>query len=608
MPLFSFTTKTQTAILLPSLVFIIWACYFPSLSGQFILDDNPLIKNNAFIRESHSLTTYLSQEDNDPKHQLRGYHTKYYRPLINILYTLDFRIWGLDASGFRMTNLILHILTCFALYFTLHRVIKGGMGPFWAVLVFAIHPAHTETVSWVASRNNILVTLFGLLSFFFYTRKDLPDNRWSKYFSLIFFFLGLLSKEFALMLIPIFFFYDRLMGETRYKASHYYGYMAFLCVVGFYLFLRQQGLQTALPFEYTQDFLKRLFFLPYVVMFNLRMIFIPWELHNFIVEYPKDYFGWEALLGISGLLLIMGFLWKRRHDKVFVFSSFAFFLALCPTLHLIPTSAVSLVSMRWVYFPMVFIALAAASTFNKILKTERKVLFSIIMSLFSLYMVIYTNNLNEHLWKNEERFFRQEVLHFQNDFYLPEVAKLYHKKGNQKAAHMFFQQALQKDIHKGKASLYIAYGVLLMDMNRPKEAIHYLDKAQDLRPTWDDRARLFNNMGVAYFMMGNDSESIRQFLKALSITQDDPGILRNLGNAYARAGRYHEAVLKYKEALELGAHPVSTRKMLGKTYMRMGDYENALKIFEEIPPVSRKDDQEISEWIREARIKSGFSH
>jgi hypothetical protein len=578
------------------------------LSGQFILDDNPLIKNNTFIRESHSLTTYLSQEDNDPRYQSRGYHSKYYRPLINILYTLDYRIWGLNASGFRMTNLILHILTCFALYFTLHRVIKGGMGPFWAVLVFAIHPAHTETVSWVASRNNILVTLFGLLSFFFYTRKDLPNNRLSIYLSLVFFFLGLLSKEFALMLVPIFFFYDRLMGETRYRVSHFYGYIAFVCVVVFYLLLRQQGLQTALPFEYTQDFPRRLFFLPYIIVFNLRIIFLPWKLHNFIVKYPKDYFGWEALLGIVGLLFIIGLLWKRKHDKVFVFSSFAFFLALFPTLHLIPTSAVSLVSLRWVYFPMVFIALAAASSFNKILKTDRKSLFTIMMSLFSLYMVIYANNLNEYLWKNEERFFRQEVFHFRNDFYLPEVAKLYHKKGNQRAAQRLFQEALQKGVHKKKASLYIAYGVLLIDMERPKEALHYFYKAEELRPTWDDRARLFNNMGVASFMMGNDPESIRNFLKALSITQDDPAVLRNLGNAYARAGRYHEAVSKYKEALELGDDPVSTKKMLGKTYMRMGDYVNALKTLEEIPTASRKDDPEIGEWIREAHVKSGFSY
>jgi hypothetical protein len=92
--------------------------YLPTFSGDFISDDVSLVKNNPYIRDLHSLSSYLQQEDGIVNQKDKGvYRTGYYRPLINITYWLDYEIWGMKAPGFRTTNVILHLLNCFILYY-----------------------------------------------------------------------------------------------------------------------------------------------------------------------------------------------------------------------------------------------------------------------------------------------------------------------------------------------------------------------------------------------------------------------------------------------------------------------------------------------------------
>lgn len=144
----------------------------PTFRGEFILDDNPLIKNNPYIKKTQSIVSYLTQEDgiSDKRDMEGNYHTGYYRPLINVSYWIDYRIWGMNAPGFRTTNLILHLLSCFVLYHLVLLFVNDQRAAFLATLLFSLHPANTESVSLVVARNNILVTLFSLLSFYFYLK------------------------------------------------------------------------------------------------------------------------------------------------------------------------------------------------------------------------------------------------------------------------------------------------------------------------------------------------------------------------------------------------------------------------------------------------------
>jgi hypothetical protein len=175
--------------------------YLPSFSGGFILDDHALIKNNPYIREPHSLISYFSQEDGIVQSENRPEeHTGYYRPLANLTFRMDYRLWGMKPQGFRATNFVLHLLTSLVLYSFILLLVNDRQAAFWASLFFAVHPVSTEAVSWVSGRNNILVALFFLLSFHFYVKRWEGAGNLSFVASVLFF-----QKSFVFWFFPAFF-------------------------------------------------------------------------------------------------------------------------------------------------------------------------------------------------------------------------------------------------------------------------------------------------------------------------------------------------------------------------------------------------------------------
>ncbi len=593
--------RKREYIIIACLLLIITISYLPTLSGKFILDDYPLVKYNTYIREFQSLTSYLSQEDAFVADRFGDYHSGYYRPLINFLYTVDYKLWGLAPSKFRMTNLILHLLTCLVLYQFLRLFTKESMGLFWVVLLFGLHPANTESVAWITSRNNIAVTLFSILSFYYYIKNDKSPSKWARALCLIFFSIALLSKEFALMLLPILFLYDHVLAGKNNR-NLLYGYFSFVMIILCYLFLRDFATQSVVRFGDPWQIARGLYFMPLLMAYNLRIIFLPFNLHNFILTYPASYFGWKTLLGWIVLGVLVWFLWRHRKNGILLFSWLSFLLALFPVLHVFPTAAVSLVSMRWLYFPMSFLCIAGAVGIHRFLYPSKFAYRHAIAGLMVFYMGAYTYVLNETLWKDESRFFRQEVLGFQNDFYLADLATIYHAEGKNREALQYFEKALQKRTNRASAlSLYINYAALLLDLQRYQEALTYLEKAERLKPLKRDQARLDNNRGVAYFKMGDYDNAIKYLRRAV---RNDPGVSSawiNLANAYSTSGRYQEAISLYKKVLGLDPGRISVNKALGMTYMKMGDYVNALASFEEIPKETRGKDPETQRMLEEAR-------
>ncbi len=146
-------------------------CYLPSLNGQFIRDDHDLIEKNIYIREIHQISSYFKQEDGVLK-RMGEAHTGYYRPLSNITCSKYFKIWGLDARGFRTTNVVLHLLTCATLFFVLSKQFGAGWPTVLSTLIFGLHPVNTESVALIPARNNILASLFSLASLHFYANRD----------------------------------------------------------------------------------------------------------------------------------------------------------------------------------------------------------------------------------------------------------------------------------------------------------------------------------------------------------------------------------------------------------------------------------------------------
>jgi len=556
--------------------------YLPTFSGEFILDDNSLIKNNTYVKVAHSPISYLAQEDGVTDECSDGdYHTGYYRPLINVSYSIDYGLWGFNAPGFRTTNLMLHILCCFVLFHFLQFLINDRYAALWATLIFALHPVNTEAVSWVGSRDNILAALFSISSLLFYMKGWEGGSPLKRMMSVLLFALAILSKEMGLMALPLYFLYQRLLSPTRRNVTNeLLSYLPFIIVALCYFLLRKvvtSSFSSPLDAPY---FWKSLCLAPYVILWNLKLIFFPYGLHSFVVEYPPGFIRWEAVAGFFYMVLLLLLIWRLRKNRIFLFSLLSFHLLIFPTLNIIPTSAISLVSMRWLYFPMALMTLIFAQVIRGSLKTNRFITAGALCALL-VYFGGYSYVLNSSLWKNEDRFFRQEVLNFGNYFYAGGFAESLYEKKAYRDAETSFQIAITH--YPKKAMNYLNYCALLMDTGRSEAALIYLKKVKALGMSRSRWGQWYNNMGVAHFRLGRHDEAFKYFSKATTHCPRKVQYRANLGAAYTTKGDYERAASVLEKALEIAPDSVHLLKNLAVNYIHMKRYEDAVKVLRDIP-------------------------
>ena len=274
------TSNRKYLIFWPYLILtvLIVFVYLPTFSGDFILDDRPLIQNNPYVKTFHSPFSYFTQEDGVTDELDAGnYHTGYYRPLINLTYSLDHQLWGLNAAGFRVTNLFLHIICCFVLFRFLQFLVNDRNAALWATLIFAVHPVNTESVSWIASRNNILVTMFSVSSLFFYIKSWDGKGLLSWVASILTFALAILSKEMGFMVLPLFFLYQRLLSPTRQNIyKELLSYLPFILVAVAYFFLRKTITASYFSSSELAGFWDRVYFAPYLILWNKFIFHLFW--------------------------------------------------------------------------------------------------------------------------------------------------------------------------------------------------------------------------------------------------------------------------------------------------------------------------------------------
>ncbi len=157
--------------------------YFPTLVAYFTGEDFTFIyfaaQNKPFYQSAQNL---------------------FYRPIPNLFWWLDYNLWGLHASGYHLTNLLLHGLNVIVVSWLARQLNFSRTIATLTAVIFALHPIHVEPVVWLSSRPDLLATLFFLLALVF-GLKFFEQNFLACYpLSLLTFIIGLFCKESAVSL------------------------------------------------------------------------------------------------------------------------------------------------------------------------------------------------------------------------------------------------------------------------------------------------------------------------------------------------------------------------------------------------------------------------
>ena len=121
--------------------------YLNTLDCGMIYDDEPAIKWNRDIRSQVPWKQiFLNDFWGTPLHSAVSH--KSYRPLCVASFRLNYMLHGLEPLGYHLVNVLLHAVVCY-LYVQLCTLVFAQVWPaLMAGLLFAVHPIHTEAVSY----------------------------------------------------------------------------------------------------------------------------------------------------------------------------------------------------------------------------------------------------------------------------------------------------------------------------------------------------------------------------------------------------------------------------------------------------------------------------
>jgi hypothetical protein len=139
--------------------------FLPSLfiyfSGEDFIFINFVAKGHSFYEPSQNL---------------------FYRPLANLVWQFDYNLWGLHATGYHVTNLLLHLANIGMVALLIRHISGNKSLAALSAILFALQPIHVEAVVWLAARPDLLATFFFLLALLL-GLKQLEKNTTSYYYS-----------------------------------------------------------------------------------------------------------------------------------------------------------------------------------------------------------------------------------------------------------------------------------------------------------------------------------------------------------------------------------------------------------------------------------------
>ena len=508
-----------------ALIFLGLLAYINAIPHPFVHDDVIFILQNPHITDlSHWYDAFKVSQVSD------GINT-YYRPVLEVLYRLEYHFFGPHPAGFHAFNCTVHIINGLLIFGLMLRLGLSRHVAWIIACLFLVHPVQTEAVSCIAGISNLWMALGVLLALHAYL------NKWFMA-SLSCFAVAFLSKEQAVMFVPLVMVIDLFRGQRNFRSWFYFAAAAF-----FLLWLRQGVTHTPFLKDIMLspgEFYLRLATIPRDIGMYLRLIFFPDDLHYYRNTdiLASNTLSWVvALISIPGIFYI-----AHRYPKsrlVLVLGLGWFLAALFPVLNiasLINEYSFILTPEHFLYLPIVGILIIAVSAADHFLKHSRKLILGIVVGgclLLTWYQNTFWANemvLFERMLRFEPEFGRGHLLLAQSDYFNGRfqdadghyakaftIMSGYAKKASNATARDFYL-GIEKEVLFDWAQNDCALGYWTRGLDKYKRAV--LIDGKD--------ASLYNNMAFVYMHLGDRKDAYSSLEQAVRVDPAFDQARRNL--------------------------------------------------------------------------------
>jgi len=578
--------KYETLLLALAAVVVIFI-YAGSLTAPFVFDDLSNIRDNPNIRmpqiNLHNLA--WSALHSPEKH----------RPVANISFALNYYFNGYNVVGYRVVNILIHLITGIVFYALAKATLKlpalegvsrqWGWIAFFSALIWMIHPLQTQSVTYLIQRMNSMSAMFYVSSMLLYVKFRLTFGRGKKW--LLFSgcaaagLLALGTKEVAATLPVFIFLYEWYFFQNldrrwiRRRAPLLAG---IVLAVGFIalVYLDYHPFAKILSDYENRDFtlVQRVLTEFRVVIFYISLIFWP---HPSRLNLEHDFSLSHGLLDpvstLAAVVLIIALLAAAvitaRRSPLVSFGIVWFFGNLVIESSFI---GLELVFEHRNYLPSMFLILAIVWLLYRWIKPVWAVslMLCAVVALLSLWS--FERN---RVWSDEVTLYRDCVAKS------PGKARAHNNLGAALASRSRLEEAVKQyrralEINPGYADAHYNLGYALARQGKLDAALAEFSLSLRLNPR---RLETHNNMGVVLMLQDRPRKAIEHFKAALKLNPSDADVQNNLGFALKTVGELDAAAGHFLAALKINPRRASTYNNLGEIMLRKGRLAEARRYF-----------------------------
>ena len=529
----------RRTIYLSIITALVVICYSNIFFNQFVWDDEDFIVKNPDIGEVSNIPEYFAHP---------GYGGLY-RPLKNVLAIVTYKIWGLNTFGYHLNGFLLHLFSTILVFYISLRLFKKENAAFFAALIFAVHPIHTERVAGMTASFDLLGIAFYLLSFLMYLKFREAGSRKYFYYSLFAFVIALLSSEEAITLPLVVIGYEMVFNHNKIKNAFSKAAVketakkiwAYFAALSFYLITHFAVLgRAARSSEFiTGDFYSTMLTMARVIIKYIRMLLFPVNLSlNDTMPFSTSVFDFRVIASLIIIALVVTYAFRQStKNKAASFAVFWFFITLVPFYNIAPID--SLYAERYLYLPSLSIGIIFSLLFLKI-KEYRKWLAIPVIVLLVLLLSAGTINRNSE-WKNGEVLWSKTI----------ETSPSYFGGYNN-------------------------LGIIYLGQGKDIEALNLFMKTIEIKPEY---AEAYNNIGIIYKRAGDYNSSIGYYKRAISLKERYGEAYYNLGTLYNELGEFDKAVASLSEAIRVKPTYAKAYNNIGIAFMNKGKIDEAIEKF-----------------------------
>ena len=605
-------TETQLSgkLLFTICAILAFALYANTLGHNYTVDDTTVIENNKFTKQGiggldEIFTTSYRAGYWERKEGL-------YRPLSVAMFAIEWAISPGQPWLGHLVNVILYALTAVVLLSVMQRLLikMHPLIPLLVTLLWIFHPLHTEVVANIKSRDELLSFLFGLLALRsllqYVDEKKISSMCWS----LLAFFIALLSKENSITWVGVFplaiwCFTDADLRKTILTT------LPLIAVVGVYLILRQiilGEIKGDLELMVVNNSIvgattlaSKLATAIYILGKYLLLFVFPVTL---VFDYsfntiPNTTFATPGTI-VSLLLFAGGFLFAIKNLPKKSTASFAilFFLGTIALVSNVFFLIEATMAERFVYTPSLGLCILTGFFAEKLLKNKttatkiltfadlrKNVLF--IPMLFVLLLFAGRTIARNANWKDNLTLLQHDVK------LSPESARIRYALGST----LLVEEALKQpegsqvrinlldrsiaELTKGVSILpnyndaWYHLGIAYKEKGDAKNAVASFEQARSYKPF--SEASRFISAGVAYGMLNQYDKALADLSQALKLEPQNADGWNNYGLYLSESGKTKESLEALDKAISLRKNFDKAYYNRGNTFAKAGNYREALK-------------------------------